>query len=89
MQNIASGNGGDTVQKRQGILAAMCFDNANNDVNAFLETLSGIFKHGIGFADARTTAKINLQAAALRVRRVDGMKQSIGIGALTDSIHPS
>ena len=39
MQNFALGNNGNTFQKRQRIWAAMRLNDADDDVNAFLDAL--------------------------------------------------
>ena len=49
---------------RLGVLAAVRFDEADDDVDALLLQTPRAFEHGEGLADARRHAEIDLEAAA-------------------------
>lgn len=84
-----TGENGETGELGFGLLAAMSFDVADDDVDTGFPLGVGGLQHGIGFADTGGRAEENFQAAmgALRGFGLDACEDFVGIGAVVRIRH--
>lgn len=59
-------------------------DGADNDIDASFQLCSRIFQHSVGFADARSRADKNLQAAGLTFLRRAASSRASGEGRCSE-----
>ena len=60
----------EIADARRGLDATMGFDKADNDIVSLLAQLMRLLEHPVGFADAGSTAQINLQPSLPRLRHL-------------------
>ena len=71
------GNDLEPFQERFGLLAAVGFHDADDDVVAVLASGAGRFQHGVGLADPGSGADENPQLAGAAVLAPGGFEQSL------------